>query len=906
MDVENCGFIDPQAQLNDALFNQDVRLFVAALHSGADANLQERSSLPGGYTSIFEMALYTPGCRDFIEACMEHGNKGEPIDVRLTWQAARLAADSQDPENLEALLKRKIKLNKMHKDLTPLNSLAKNLTEENASAVLSCMKLLLDKGASPNIPDEREFTPLQNVLRKRMARAQKEELVKLFLSQPELDIDSCRNGEVRRLLQTQFPELTLPEVRQRLEIAENKLLRTLTGGDEVLFKQQFAKHLQIYGGMTIKDIHDLLSKSIEMGRQKALEAILSSGLERGNETDLVKYALEKGNWEALERLLDEPNLHIAPNCQCICMNSAIDLISCSFNHLNYQRCFTLLLNSNRFDINEADANSEVPLSYAAKSSNVWAMKKLLEQGAYIGSKNPSGILAIKDISPEVLKEHFDSCITTKGHEPRDQDFEIIIDHKNLIPKRTQVGRTFGSSNQLQNEMAPFALMAKTKEMEHLLQHPLVSSFLWLKWRHISVIFYLDLLLCFLFSCPLITYLFFKFYTSDQKFLVAFCRVSSMIGICYLIIREVFRFMADLIQNYKKNQSILAFWNIFLILLIFCVVVVSQPVLCISTHMFKLRKVLSSSMTSFSLPSIFLLATSLCSYIIFGNSTTVSDVAKDAIMKKIFKNLTINDNPFSSTNHYVLFLIFVGFMAMVIFNMVHGLEVTTPEIMALADQKVSISRILLMSRYEQVLTIGFFKNNNVLQKICQRWVSIGRDPISILPNDGNKLLIPQPDAFEMGTSKDNQQLSFPNLKSPDMRQKKPSTILSCCCPVLSGNFYRMEDRTVKLALAVIVENNRIAQQRKQEKIEMIQQSDQDEIKEKYLGRIEEKKKEEQSRHEELRKEQQRKQEELKEEKLRYQKEIKEREKRKRVEMNDSRLKSLENRLEQLVLLLEERN
>ncbi|KAH8361025.1 hypothetical protein KR084_008058, partial [Drosophila pseudotakahashii] len=83
-------------------------------------------------------------------------------------------------------------------------------TEENASAVLSCMQLLLDYGASPNIVDQGEFTPLHHVLRKSKVRAEKQELVQLFLAQPELDIDSYRNGEVRRLLQAQFPELPLP------------------------------------------------------------------------------------------------------------------------------------------------------------------------------------------------------------------------------------------------------------------------------------------------------------------------------------------------------------------------------------------------------------------------------------------------------------------------------------------------------------------------------------------------------------------------------------------------------------------------------------------------------------------------------------------------------------------------
>jgi len=207
MDLNNCGFIDPQAQLSAALAKQDIRQFKAALDCGAQADLQDDRG-----TSIFEKALSTPGCRDFIEACLDHGSQVNhvrsvsgsrdlfptnhisppQINQKLNKAAVNYAADSRDPGNLAALLSprpgQKVQVDRKYAQLTPLNSLAKNLTEENAPAVLTCMKLLLGYGASPNTVDQSEFTPLHHVLRKSKVKAEKQEFVQLFLAQPELDI----------------------------------------------------------------------------------------------------------------------------------------------------------------------------------------------------------------------------------------------------------------------------------------------------------------------------------------------------------------------------------------------------------------------------------------------------------------------------------------------------------------------------------------------------------------------------------------------------------------------------------------------------------------------------------------------------------------------------------------------
>ncbi|XP_017045007.1 transient receptor potential cation channel protein painless [Drosophila ficusphila] len=894
MELNNCGFVDPQAQLGAALAQKDIRQFLAALDNGAQADLQDDR-----HTSVYEKALSTPGCADFIEACIAHGSQVNHINQKLNKAAVSFAADSRDPGNLAALLKlrpgKKVQVDRKYGQLTPLNALAKNLTEENAPAVLACAQLLLQHGASPNSVDQGEFTPLHHVLRKSKVRVGKLELVQLFLDQPELDIDSYRNGEVRRLLQQQFPELRLPEERRAgPELDCQTLQRTLRDGDEALFEQQFAQFLQSHEGSPDnqanahqEELFGLLQESVKRGRQRAFAAILASGVDvngmgggrgrgRANEASLVEQAVIVGNWQALERLLEEPSLRLTADARLL--NAVVGhLEEPPFEGFDHQRCFELLLHSDRVDVNEADAGRQVPLAYAVKYRNTAAMQKLLRQGAYIGSRSAFGTLPIKDMPPEVLEEHFDSCITTNGEKPGELNFEIIMDYKNLMRQR---GKEPAECHQLHDEMAPIAFIAESKEMRHLLQHPLISSFLFLKWHRLSKIFYLNFLIYSLFTASIIAHILLKFHESDQRALTALSGIFSWMGIAYLVVREALQLLMAPLRyfesitnvmelvlillsiltcieaNYdRETQRVLAVLTILLVALEFCLLVGSLPVLSISTHMLMLRAVSNTFVKSFALYSIFVLTFSLCFYILFGKQAA-QDPAKqgegeaggdgdgdfntftkpiEALIKTIVMltgEFDAGDIKFTSIYTYLIFLLFVLFMTIVLFNLLNGLAVSdTQVIKARAELNGAICRTNVLSRYEQVLSsrgrAGFLMGSHCLRVVCQRLVNIypnylGLRQISVLPNDGNKVLIPTSDPLEMQTLKGGEKTGFQQLPmSAAAPQKKlldpPLRLLPCCCPMLSGKCAQMNGETVKLALAVIDQKNSAEQRRRQEHI-----------------------------------------------------------------------------------------
>lgn len=632
-----------------------------------------------------------------------------------------------------------VQVDSKYSNLTPLNSLAKNLTAENVDQVRACMQQLLSYGASPNSIDQSEMTPLHHVLRNKKIPAAKQELVQMFLAHPELDIDSYRNGQVRQLLQQQYPELQLPAQRETNpdgEIDGERLLRTLRDGDEAQFVQLLSEHqLNLSNRDNQRNAKQeqylpLLHESIKRGKQRPFEALLKTEIDinkcpPGVVTPPIELAVIWGNWRALEQLLQHKELKISPRASLL--NAVISRLEEPplDDFCDHQICFELLLASDQVNINEADASGQVPLYYAAKYRNEHAMRTLLRHGAYIGSKSVFQELPIQDVSPELLEQHFDSCITTNPQKAGDPSFEIIINFKNLMRQQkpsvggqqTALGMQQQQQQQLQDEMTPIAYIADSKELRHLLQHPLISSFLFLKWHRLSVIFYLNFLLYTFFTVSIIAHTLLKFHESENHALTALFGLFSWIGIVYLIIRESIQFaMSPLLyfwsvtnlmeiiliilsifncieSNYdKETQRVLAVFTILFVSVEFCLLVGSLPVLSISTHMLMLRAVSSSFIKSFAFYSILVLTFSLCFYILFGKQDEKSQQADghfntfsvpiEALIKTIVMltgEFDAGDIKFDSASTYVIFLLFVFFITIVLFNLLNGLAVSDTQV-----------------------------------------------------------------------------------------------------------------------------------------------------------------------------------------------------------------------------------
>lgn len=152
-----------------------------------------------------------------------------------------------------------------------------------------------------------------------------------------------------------------------------------------------------------------------------------------------------------------------------------------------QKCFDLLIADPRCTqkiINGVDNKECVPLFYACKNGFDKIAIELMRRGAFIGDE-----YVINSISKPVLKEFLDECI--KGSDDvREKNCEIYIDYRCLVPVNV--------NDQFHLEVSSVRAIADNSKLKELMLHPLISSFLYLKWRKIKWLVYFNLLVYFCF------------------------------------------------------------------------------------------------------------------------------------------------------------------------------------------------------------------------------------------------------------------------------------------------------------------------------------------------------------------------------------------------------------------------
>ncbi len=111
-------------------------------------------------------------------------------------------------------------------------------------------------------------------------------------------------------------------------------------------------------------------------------------------------------------------------------------------------------------------------------------------------------------------------------------------------------------------------MAKSSELKHLVKHPLIASFLFLKWHQLALVFYTNFFCYTIYCLAMILYLLFC-YTQNTcgKGLSTILYLISVLGVLYVIVREI----AQLVMSprvYVRNKE-----NYLEIVLIFTTAVV---------------------------------------------------------------------------------------------------------------------------------------------------------------------------------------------------------------------------------------------------------------------------------------------------------------------------------------------
>lgn len=589
--------------------------------------------------------------------------------------------ESQCPDNLNAFLRNynpsQINVKYYHKNC--LHILMDMLTADNYDNISECFKICLINGCDPNLPNEKSRTPFFMLLKKQKELKDKNELIDFCLLNASIDVYTYKSAEMIKMMESQNRDL--PEKSTHI-INADFMLSLLRARKQTEFESNFkafketstSKQVKKEDGENVDNnfmehCSNFLDVAVTCGLANIVELLVS------NDVDVNKIRADGGNnvsppafkacsygySDVLELLLKNPELKFERNTKVhrtllheVCMHLGTQ----ERDACNYLKCFNLLIEDPRCDINAQDYQGNTALHYAVRNKSDVATLALLKKSAYIGTENMFKEIAIDEINCNVLGRFLDDCITTNTQRMGDEEHEINIDYTFLMaPKVRNVALNNVTENTFAEEIGPLSYIAKSSDLKPLIKHPVLSSYLYLKWQKLSFLFYANLLVFSIFLVSFITYIVLcQSIEEDKKndsAAYSFFYNVSFLGIIILTLREVFQCLLSVKHyfldpvNWFEIVLISLSWIVLLgadlpeirvlrgvtILLVateFLQLVGTLPILSVSTHMVILKKVSVTFLKSIALYSILLFAFALCFYTMFGGTPDSNNNATETV------------------------------------------------------------------------------------------------------------------------------------------------------------------------------------------------------------------------------------------------------------------------------------
>lgn len=209
-----------------------------------------------------------------------------------------------------------------------------------------------------------------------------------------------------------------------------------------------------------------------------------------NEEALLS-ACKSASWKSLETLLKyfNPGENITPLLKEL--SNAWKTQSDS-NRDDLNKCYEILLKRSSTDVNYVDKSRHSIMYYVRNQSD--KVSECLKMGAYIGMQNVDLRPDVAFINPKTLQTHFDNCIQmiSRDNDVGKKTEYIEFDFKNVIPSDT-------CKDIAPNEMNAIEFMSNSEDYRHFLAHPLIWSFISLRWNQLALIYYMDFYLYLLFA-----------------------------------------------------------------------------------------------------------------------------------------------------------------------------------------------------------------------------------------------------------------------------------------------------------------------------------------------------------------------------------------------------------------------
>jgi len=576
-------------------------------------------------------------------------------------------------------------------------------------------------------------------------------------------------------------------------------------------------------GKSAPGVYNLLQVACENGLPKHLEAMLEiegvdvNACSESTEPGLL-IAAKNAQGDVLKTLLNHGKTEI---CIYGDMGTILHyILNTPLPHRpqkDYELALQQMLSSGsnltkfRSIINLKDKMGNTALHLATQFWPQSVVKSLLELGANIGLKNNLQEVPINRILPETMEDFLNNvCMETQG-DPTNDKFKITTKFDFLVPFGTNLNSNSGTSqnkvndatstfNPMQEEIPlpeteGLWYMSQSEKNWYLLKHPVIATFLWMKWKKIRCTYYRNLILYLAFVAFITSYIFVlysgKAVRSDSvigkecstetvvKGDVTFLWIATTICWVYLIAREFLQFgiapkryiftlenWAELaliamtsfllFDGYSCNIEAKRHVSAFVIVLSWSEMIVMigrHPRLTeVNIYVTMLFKVLWTFIKFLTWYCLFIFAFALGFYILLhkDDGTTVSGendyVFFDKFGLTIIKTFTMfvgelefGDLPIKTGVGYLFLLTFVFLIVVVLMNLLNGLAVSdTGVIRAEAETYAYKSQVELIAYTESILLGDPF---NFLAN-WPSWIWLRRVPNFSMVGGGRLYKVPQ--------------------------------------------------------------------------------------------------------------------------------------------------------------------
>ena len=163
----------------------------------------------------------------------------------------------------------------------------------------NCTEMLLQGGASPNIPNSKGITALHQA-----AVTKQKEILRLILEKSRIpvDLDTYKDFKTklttREILQKDFPDLILPEIHER-KVDANQLKYYLDANDE----KNFLENLEKVEQNLFINTEQLIKEAAGHNLFKAVARLISRE-ENVEISKAAEIAVQRGHYEVLKELLN--------------------------------------------------------------------------------------------------------------------------------------------------------------------------------------------------------------------------------------------------------------------------------------------------------------------------------------------------------------------------------------------------------------------------------------------------------------------------------------------------------------------------------------------------------------------------------------------------------------------------